>query len=75
MTQGGGFGDFDDDRNIFNLFHQPEIDADDNQSDISIDSDTVESINNDNCNNKNSEVTRHFSISCFLSVLLFVINY
>ena len=32
---------------------------------------TVESINNDNCNNENTVVTRHFSMPVFLSFLIF----
>lgn len=47
MTQRGGVGDFGDDRNIFDVFHQPETDADDNQSDISIDSDIEEGLTSD----------------------------
>ena len=43
MTQPQEFGGFDD-CNLFDVFHQPEIDADDAQSDISIDSDIEESL-------------------------------
>lgn len=34
-------GTHNDDRNLFGIFHQPEVDADDRQSDVSIDS-TIE---------------------------------
>ena len=46
MTQPREFGNFDN-RSLFDVFHQPEIDADDTQSDIFIDLDIEEGLISD----------------------------